>query len=196
MSNDHELAPCLGKHAGRNLTGERALLLPEKILPADCDVAALYCVDGRGYRCKRRRNDDIAVRCVRNARQDRREKRSCTRLRLVHLPIPCDHSATPSAARCDAHRLVSASTPGNLRPPRNSSDAPPPVEMCEIFPATPDCCTAATESPPPTIDVAPESVAFATAFAISSVPWANAGISNPPIGPFQTMVFAFAISAA
>src|SRR6266446_4641426 len=196
MSNDHELAPCLGKHSGGNLTGERALFLPEKILPADCDVAALYCFDGRGYRCKGRRNDDIAVQCVRNERQERREKRSCIRLRLVHLPIPCDHSAAPAAAWCGAHRLVSASTPGNLRPPRNSSEAPPPVEMCEIFPATPDWCTAATESPPPPIDVAPESVAAATAFAISSVPLANAGISNTPIGPFQTMVFALAISAA
>src|SRR6266436_1328591 len=45
------------------------------------------------------------------------------------------------------HLLVRASTPGSLRPPRNSSEAPPPVEMCEILPATPDWWTAATESP-------------------------------------------------
>ena len=31
------------------------------------------------------------------------------------------------------HLLVRASTPGSLRPPRNSREAPPPVEMCEIL---------------------------------------------------------------
>src|SRR5437879_2882743 len=50
---------------------------------------------------------------------------------------------------------VRATTPGNCFPSRNSSDAPPPVEMCEILSATPAAFTAATESPPPTIDVAP-----------------------------------------
>ena len=45
------------------------------------------------------------------------------------------------------------------------------------------------------MDVAPADVAAATARAISSVPLANAGISKTPIGPFHTMVFAFAISA-
>src|SRR5690242_13388077 len=37
---------------------------------------------------------------------------------------------------------VSASTPGSLAPARNSSEAPPPVEMWEIRAATPDWCTA------------------------------------------------------
>src|SRR6266851_8825931 len=36
------------------------------------------------------------------------------------------------------HLLVRVLSPGSLRPPRNSSDAPPPVEMCEILSATPD----------------------------------------------------------
>src|SRR5882672_10053062 len=90
---------------------------------------------------------------------------------------------------------VSASTPGNFLPPRNSSDAPPPVEMCEILSANPAWWIAATESPPPTIEVAPRAVAAATARAISSVPFANAGISNTPIGPFHTIVFARASSA-
>ena len=53
---------------------------------------------------------------------------------------------------------------------------------------------AATESPPPTMEVAPLVVASATARAMPSVPLANWGFSNTPIGPFQTMVFAFAIS--
>src|SRR6266566_1420723 len=89
--------------------------------------------------------------------------------------------------------LVRASTPGSLWPPRNSSDAPPPVEMCEILLATPDGCTAATESPPPTMEVAPLLVASATALAISSVPLAKAGISKTPMGPFHTIVLAPAI---
>src|ERR1700682_22599 len=85
---------------------------------------------------------------------------------------------------------ASTSTPGSLEPARNSSEAPPPVEMCEILSATPDSWIAATESPPPTIEVAPADAAAATALEISSVPLANAGISNTPIGPFHTIVLA------
>ena len=46
------------------------------------------------------------------------------------------------------------------------------------------------ESPPPTMLVAPASVASATAFATASVPLANSSHSNTPIGPFQMIVFA------
>src|SRR5258706_15892799 len=53
------------------------------------------------------------------------------------------------------HLSGRASTPGRLRPPRNSREAPPPVEMCENFSATPAWWNAATEAPPPTIEVAP-----------------------------------------
>jgi len=35
------------------------------------------------------------------------------------------------------HLSVRASTPGSLRPARNSRDAPPPVEIWEILSATP-----------------------------------------------------------
>ena len=48
---------------------------------------------------------------------------------------------------------VSAATPGSVCPPRNSSEAPPPVEMCVILSATPAFFTAAIESPPPMIVV-------------------------------------------
>src|SRR5713226_5521186 len=97
------------------------------------------------------------------------------------------------AKKSGAHLSVRASTPGSLCPPRNSREAPPPVEMWEILSATPDWWIAATESPPPTMEVAPVLVAAATALAISRVPLANAGISNTPMGPFQTMVLAAAI---
>ena len=66
---------------------------------------------------------------------------------------------------------VSASTPGSFLPSRNSSEAPPPVEMCVILSATPAAFTADTESPPPTIDVAP--TFSATACAILKVPLAK-----------------------
>src|SRR5258708_20677912 len=53
------------------------------------------------------------------------------------------------------HLSVSASTPGSFLPSKNSSDAPPPVEMCVILSATPASCTAATQSPPPPMHFAP-----------------------------------------
>jgi hypothetical protein len=53
---------------------------------------------------------------------------------------------------------------------------------------------AETESPPPTMVVA--SSLRATAWAMALVPWAKAGISKTPMGPFQMMVRASAISPA
>ena len=53
---------------------------------------------------------------------------------------------------------------------------------------------AATESPPPTMEVAPRFAAIAS--AIFMVPRANGATSNTPIGPFHTMVFAPAICFA
>src|SRR5882724_563702 len=116
----------------------------------------------------------------------RREEQKITRRRRGHRDF---------AEKRGGHLLVRASTPGSLAPPRNSREAPPPVEMWEILLETPDWWTAATESPPPTMEVAPAVVAAATALAISRVPLAKPGISNTPIGPFQTMVLALAISA-
>src|SRR3974390_2589917 len=81
---------------------------------------------------------------------------------------------------------VSAATPGNSIPDRNSSEAPPPVETWLILLVTPALLIAFSESPPPTTETAPE---FATAFARATVPVSKGGISNTPIGPFQMMVF-------
>ena len=80
------------------------------------------------------------------------------------------------------------SIPGNFFPSKNSSDAPPPVEMCVILSPNPAFSTAAPESPPPIIVVASNSD---KAFAISFVPIANWSNSNNPSGPFQITVFAF-----
>ena len=95
---------------------------------------------------------------------------------LVHLPVAGDERGAhggildlgcrlrAASARGEARaraqspslRLylsVSAATPGSTLPPRNSSDAPPPVEMCDTRSATPALWMAATESPPPMIVV-------------------------------------------
>ncbi len=48
-----------------------------------------------------------------------------------------------------------------------------------------------SESPPPTTLTAPDA---ATALATATVPASNGGISNTPIGPFQMMVFAPAMT--
>src|SRR5207248_10389001 len=99
--------------------------------------------------------------------------------RLIHLPVGSNQFFAGHQAAS-----VSASTPGNFLPSKNSREAPPPVEICVILSATPAACTAETESPPPTIDVAP--ALSATAWAILNVPFANGATSNTPIGPFQT----------
>src|SRR5271157_3158534 len=191
VADDGIAASRFHQHAGGNLPGVGAFLLPEHILRGNLDGGALGGLDGGGYIRKGRSDNDVAVFHSRHQRKKRGKKRPRLRLILVHLPVAGDYPA----AFYGAHLSVSASTPGSLRPPRNSSEAPPPVEMCEICFATPDWCTAATESPPPIMDMAPAVVAAATALAISSVPLANAGISNTPIGPFHTMVLDFAISA-
>ena len=88
---------------------------------------------------------------------------------------------------------VSAATPGSAIPSRNSKEAPPPVEMWVIRSASPAWVTAATESPPPTMEVAPLS---AMARATAKVPSRNGASSNTPIGPFHTTVLAPRIAVA
>ena len=80
--------------------------------------------------------------------------------------------------------------PGSFLPSRSSSDAPPPVEICEILAAmsSPASCTAAAESPPPmTVNAGLSEMAFAT----PNVPCENGSFSNMPSGPFHRMVLAF-----
>ena len=59
-------------------------------------------------------------------------------------------------------------------PSSSSSEAPPPVEMCDIFSARPAFSTAATESPPPMMVVQPVPVSSARVSAMSKVPLAKA----------------------
>ena len=80
------------------------------------------------------------------------------------------------------------STPGNFLPSKNSNEAPPPVEICDILLARPAFSTAAAESPPPITVVAFSSSANDN--AIEFVPFANCSNSNNPTGPFHITVFA------
>ena len=66
-------------------------------------------------------------------------------------------------------------------------EAPPPVEIQLILSARPNLLMAATESPPPMIEVQSDS---AMARATASVPWAKWSNSKTPIGPFQKTVLA------
>src|SRR5215470_7160473 len=91
----------------------------------------------------------------------------------------------PPAARTTYVASVSASTPGSLRPSRNSRNAPPAVEIYLIFSVTPAWVTAATVSPPP---ITVNADAPATARASARVPAAKAGRSKTPMGPFHTIV--------
>ena len=58
---------------------------------------------------------------------------------------------------------------------------------------TPADLMAFSESPPPTTETAPES---ATALATATVPLSKGGISKMPMGPFQMMVLADAMTSA
>src|ERR1035441_6339939 len=97
----------------------------------------------------------------------------------------------PQIANLPHCQRARAATPGNSIPARNSSDAPPPVETCEILSATPAALMAFSESPPPTTEIAPE---VATALARATVPLSNGGFSKIPMGPFQITVLAPAIT--
>src|SRR2546426_5640554 len=81
----------------------------------------------------------------------------------VHLPIRGEQQRSHASSR--------AATPGSTFPSRNSSDAPPPVDTCENLSSSP--ATAAAESPPPTIVIAPFVPASTSASATARVPSAN-----------------------
>src|SRR5712692_9115948 len=156
MANDNVATAGLHEHLRGNFAGKSAFFFPEHILPANGDVRAPRALDGGGDRRVRRCDDDVAMLCARGQRHKGGEERASVRLCLEHLPVAGNHATSFRSAH---YLLVSASTPGSLRPARNSREAPPPVEMCETLSATPAWCTAATESPPPTIEVAPPEVA-------------------------------------
>src|SRR5687767_2424345 len=174
------------------LAGERAFRFPVNVLHADEGVGALAerigdCVE----RQRGREERDRPVRSPGVVHEKGPEERLRVRRTVIHFPVGGEY-------RFSQHhrRSSSASTPGSGLPSRNSSDAPPPVETWLIRLERPASSTAAAESPPPTIVVAPRSVASASASAIARVPASKGGVSNTPMGPFQSTVFAERITSA
>ena len=188
-----------------------------KILRGDRDVAAARRF-GRGMqRGERRREDDLDVGDVLHQGAELLDVLHGLRDRLVHLPVAGDEWSShaiqnaecrmqtvpdtePMLSRRAIHALSEFCILNSaflfIRKHRHSRQhlaaeelerAPPPVEMCVMRSATPAFSIAAIESPPPTMVVPFTS---ATACATPIVPCANASISNTPIGPFQTTVFA------
>mmetsp|Transcript_37937 Transcript_37937/g.74115 ORF Transcript_37937/g.74115 Transcript_37937/m.74115 type:complete len:235 (+) Transcript_37937:678-1382(+) len=103
--------------------------------------------------------------------------------------------ASAGRSATGAYFSLRAATPGRTLPSRSSREAPPPVEMWDILSARPACSTAATESPPPMMVMAPLPVHSARVWATALVPLAKASISKTPMGPFQMMVLHLASSA-
>src|SRR5882724_7485759 len=112
------------------------------ILTTNGDVRSLHRVHGSGKTNKRRADGNLVAAVIGHQRQ-KIAKESLRLLRsLVHLPIRCHqflarHSVLSKLRtvnrepRTEDHTylLVKASTPGSFLPSRNSSEAPPPVEI-------------------------------------------------------------------
>src|SRR5262249_25070226 len=156
-------------HRRRYLAGERAFALPVDILRGDADVGVARRFGDRVHRGERRRDDDFDVDDVLHRAAQLLHEEDGFVHRLEHLPVASDErnahktlagggggrSWSPSLPSPPSHPphpaypapalpappafSASAATPGSVRPPRNSSEAPPPVEMCVIRSATPAC---------------------------------------------------------
>src|SRR5438552_1466896 len=180
------MRPARGGQRSRNCAGKRPLRLPVEVLDSGQQSrVSLHRSGDRFQRDRRREEPHIAV-VVGLIRGEKRLE-VCPRFvgAQVHLPVRGEQQPSHASSR--------ASTPGSTFPSRNSSDAPPPVDTCENLSSSP--ATAAAESPPPTIVIAPFVPASTSASATARVPSSNGGVSNTPIGPFQTTVLALRMRA-
>mmetsp|Transcript_118959 Transcript_118959/g.348388 ORF Transcript_118959/g.348388 Transcript_118959/m.348388 type:complete len:212 (+) Transcript_118959:906-1541(+) len=89
-----------------------------------------------------------------------------------------------------------AATPGNTLPSSSSRDAPPPVLQWVTLSSVSYFLQAVAVSPPPITVIAPDFVTSTILSIIAFVPFSNVFISKTPIGPFQMIVFDFAMAAA
>src|SRR5918997_3603916 len=144
-------------------------MLPVHVLRVHVDAGVARGLDGGGQRRERRAHGDLHA--AGDVLGQRRQELARLAGGLVHLPVAGDERAPHRGS--GAGERSSAATPGRSRPSTSSRAAPPPVETCVMRSATPARFTAATESPPPTTDVASEP---ATASATESVPAANGSI--------------------
>src|SRR5689334_9293793 len=102
------------------------LVLCRAILSGDLDLGALEAVRDGFQSRKHGRDHDVTMVRVGDEWLERESGLHSLAENLVHLPVAGDDGTS-------THLLSKASTPGSLSPARNSSVAPPPVEMCEIL---------------------------------------------------------------
>src|SRR5438445_60639 len=175
VADEHEPAAELGQHRGRDLSGERAGRLPVAVLGAERDRAGREQLAHGAERREGGAEDDVDAARAPEPVAHAGGERPRLGDRPVHLPVGDDQRRSHQAS-------LRASTPGSLRPSRNSRKAPPAVERYPIRSATPARRTAAIVSPPPTTE---KPRTPATASATPCVPSAKGGRSKTPIGPFQ-----------
>ena len=173
-------APASLSIARADLAGERAFALPVQVLRRRRRrsllraASATACSAVNGGATTISTSVDVLDAALRSSLT--KTTASCTVLNIFQLPAMNGIRMTalqwsmPAGSGSSAYLSGSAATPGSVWPPRNSSDAPPPVEMWVIRSATPAFVTAAIESPPPMIVVP---FTAATALATAIVPVAN-----------------------
>mmetsp|Transcript_85788 Transcript_85788/g.191811 ORF Transcript_85788/g.191811 Transcript_85788/m.191811 type:complete len:221 (-) Transcript_85788:174-836(-) len=105
---------------------------------------------------------------------------------------------SPAGSASDAAAVESsrAATPGRTLPSNNSKEAPPPVLQWDTLSTVSYFLQAVAVSPPPITVTAPASVTSTILSIILLVPASKGAISKTPMGPFQTMVFDFAMAAS
>src|ERR1043165_6218050 len=195
MTDDHVTRADVAQHRRKHFARVRAFFgFGRTILARDTHVRTFETIGDGFQRRENGRDDNVTMVRIRDQRLYSEGGVNGLANGLVHLPVSGDYGFAHRLLGSDEGRppkaptnylSVNAATPGNSSPARNSRVAPPPVEMCVMRSATPARVTAETESPPPTITVAPRSAASATACATPIVPRSNGGSSNTPIGPFQ-----------
>src|SRR5262249_28936769 len=133
----------LDEHGQGDLTGVRPGGLPVAILGAESQWTPAQDLVDRGQRGGRRAGHDLRSTRPFEAITDCRGQRPSLGDGPLHLPV--------ANAEWSPHQRASvrASTPGSVRPSRNSRNAPPAVEMYPIRSATRARFTEATVSPPP-----------------------------------------------
>ena len=195
VAEDDVADPELAEHRAGDLAGEGALLGLMHVLGAHGENAvAAEGFGGGGQRGEGRADDHVDVGDFLDALNDVLDEVFGVGGGAVHLPVAGNEGAPGNDCLWLAHWSLREATPGRVLPSRNSSEAPPPVEIKVTCLPTPAFFTAFTESPPPMMETALGLAA--TALAMAKVPSAQAGISKTPIGPFQRMVPAPAISLA
>ena len=174
--------PTVAQHRRRDLAGERPLGLPVQVLRGEQHAAARAGTRPPARAREGRRDQDLAAgdvarrRSIHGARAAR-----ASAPRAVHLPVAGEQrDAVRSCVRS------SAASPGSVPPSRNSSEAPPPVEMWVMALGA---CPSASPPPPSRRRRRCWSRRLsASASAIAIVPAANGATSKMPIGPFQKTV--------